>query len=177
MKTDENALPVLLKNLITNEEKGFLANPEDLTLSVSSEYNEPNILGSGNAPLGYKRTKNQVYTLRFFLSAEYITTRGRTNKTNALRALADWRAFYLSLMYPHKNEGDKFVSGEPPKVRFTWPGLVSMTCRILQQEWKFQFFQLDMQSVFEVGSMTLKADHGYPIWSDEMRLTGLDIEL
>jgi len=177
MKHNDRPLPVTIENLITNEKKGFMANPNELNWTLSADYNEPNVIGMGNVPLGYKRTKNLVFNLTFFLSAEYIVSNRNTNKSIALDTMENYRNFYISLLYPHRREGDSSVIGEPPKVRLIWNGLVAISGRVTNLKWTGKLFQLDMKSNFEVATMTIKADQNYPIWADLTSVFGLDLEV
>jgi len=173
----QDPVPAYIKNLHNGELKGFLVNPAELGSSISAVYKPRDLLGMPNVPLDYEKTNNQTFRFNLIFSATMIQTEGRVSRKEAVEAISDWRAFLTSLMAPIETPHKNWRGGEPPKIWFYWPNIASLEGRLVRVNWRSTLFDLDLNSTFEVAQISISSDQKYPIWSEEIRLLGWEVQV
>lgn len=161
-----------MTNLTTNERQDFYINPETLERTGGAKWNRPNILGMGNSPLRYESTDIITWSCTLIVNAELIQRKWGRSRTDALDAVRMYRAFFDSLLFPVASEFPGWVGGEPPRVRFVWPGVVSALVRMTSVKHKLEIFQRTLDERHGSISVEMSLDPKFLYWSKDVRSLG-----
>jgi hypothetical protein len=161
-----------MTNLTTNERQDFYINPETLDRSGGAKYNKPNILGMGNSTLRYEATDTITWSCVLVVSADLLQRKYGMDRTKALDGVRSYRAFFDSLLFPVASEFPGWVGGEPPRVRFVWPGVVSALVRVTSVKHKLEIFQRTLDERYGSISIDMSLDPKFLYWSKDVRSLG-----
>lgn len=164
-----------LKNLETQEVGGFYINPTELEKSVGAKWTRKDILGMGNAPLSFGGTDIITWNFSLILNANLIQRKGKVTRQRALEVIKDYMAFLDSLVFPVQSEFPGWVGGQPPRVRFVWPGVVSATVRVASLKHNLELFQTSLHMTHGTIKVSLLVDPKFLYWSNDIRYLGNDL--
>lgn len=164
-----------LKNLDTQEVGGFFINPTELEKSVGAKWTRRDILGMGNSPLSYGGTDQITWEFSLILNANLIQRKGKVTRQRALDVVKDYMAFLDSLVFPIQSEFPGWVGGQPPRVRFVWPGVVSATVRVASVKHSLEMFQTSLHMTHGTVKVSLIVDPQFLYWSNDVRYLGNDL--
>jgi hypothetical protein len=143
----------LLKNLTTGENKLFIINPSEITTSLKAIYKIKNVLGMGNNKMVYEKTENMPFKFSLHLHSSQIENHQKIDADKAQEVIKDWNKFLSAMLFPVKIENKGWLGGEPPKVWFSYPKLVSMPGRITSIDWAFKRFPVKGGIIYQIASL------------------------
>ena len=154
---------VVISNAETAEDLSAQYNPEEIKEKIKVNYKELEVLGLSHKPLQYQNTDNYqaTFTLGFDALSQYA------GSSDTARA----RRFLMSLCYPRKSAQD-VPSGAPPRVLFSWPQLISLTCVIDTLDFSHKRFNNQMKSVLWTVDVTIKETRLVRLYSEDVLVFG-----
>lgn len=164
-----------LKNMDTQEVGGFFVNPTELEKSVGAKWSRRDILGMGNSPLSYGGTDQITWEFSLLLNANYIQRKGKVTRSRALETVKDYMAFLDSLVFPIQSDFPGWVGGQPPRVRFVWPGVVTASVRVASLKHNLELFQTSLHMTHGTVKVSLIVDPQFLYWSNDVRYLGNDL--
>lgn len=132
---------VTFTNVETGKDCTAQFNPEEVKEKVKANYKGLDVLGMSHKPLQYINTENYVAT--FTLGFDALSVYEGTSGNNAYSA----RLFLMSLCYPRR-AAQGVPDGAPPRVLFSWPNLLSLTCVVTDLDFTHKRFNSALQSVW-----------------------------
>jgi hypothetical protein len=167
-----SAVLVNFKNLVSGETKGIFINPEELETEATAKYKAMNILGMGNVPSVYENTEIQTWEFSLYLNANLFQNKGKITRKQATDAIQDYNSFLLSLVFPVQTSFKGWIGGEPPKVFFSWPNVLSAPCRVESVKWTLKMFDIGGAVSHEMAKIKLRVDNKYLYYSEDVRFLG-----
>lgn len=164
-----------LRNMVTMEDGGFYINPTELAKSLGAKWSRRNILGMGNSPQVFEATEPIVWDFTLVLNANLIQRKGKVTRQKALDIVKDYMAFLDSLVFPVESEFPGWVGGEPPRVRFTWPGVVTAMTRVVSLKHNLELFQRTLHMTHGTVKVQLVVDPKNLYWSNDVRYLANDL--
>lgn len=127
---------VTFSNVETARDCTAQFNPEEVRERIKVNYKDLEVLGLSHKPSQYLNTDNwsSSFTLGFDALSQYEGS------------VAHARLFLMSLCYPRRT-AQTVAGGAPPRVLFSWPNLLSVTCKIDELDFTHKRFNSRMQSV------------------------------
>jgi hypothetical protein len=133
MNLDVGARPrrVSLVNLVTNEERGVMFNPTELTEKISTTWADLQVVGLSHEIQHFINTSSCQYHFDLFYHA-------LSGKSEDLPRIQYDRRFLKSMTHPQRSQS--IVRGGPPRILFVWPNLLSLVCTLRDLEFKYTQF-------------------------------------
>jgi hypothetical protein len=123
---------VMIANLRTGEHVEMPFTPPELTEDIAVEYARQQVVGMSHTILNYANTANHSFKGLEFGFVGTANEAGApfsalARPVDRLAEALDTRRFLMSLCYPSAT-AQGVRDGGPPRVLFSWPAFVSMTC-------------------------------------------------
>lgn len=126
---------VTFSNVETAQDCTAQFNPDEVKERIKVNYKDLEVLGHSHKPRQYLNTDNWSgsFTLGFDALSQY---EGSVHRS---------RLFLMSLCYPRRGAAS-VLDGAPPRVLFSWPNLLSLTCVIDELDFTHKRFSSTMRN-------------------------------
>jgi hypothetical protein len=157
-------------------------NPSEMSRSIKVGYAELKVPGTSAPIINYVGTEAQVVKFTLFFDAYYnvhADEKGRGTLQNDLdaiaRGVAEVRAaqnFLEAVCYPRESNTQDAADGAPPRLLFSWPGVLAIRCVMTDLELKDQFHAPTGEVLRFTADVTLREVPMAPITFDHVISAG-----
>jgi hypothetical protein len=155
--------PCTLVNLVTDEEMTCLANPTELSETVSVTWNRLVVPGLSHQPLQYVSTGNrQIPSIELYMD-RYLAAEAPLDLD-----ILEFRRFLLALTVPPAVDAGA-PPAAPPRVLFVWPRFLTLECVVDSVALKYQRFAADGSVLVYTATITLEQILDVRVTSADLR--------